>query len=70
MTLLLSIWLACAVCAYLLFRWDDKRRSDRWTYGDRAFCIFMSLGCGPIILLINLLMVLPSPKFWDKPAKW
>jgi uncharacterized membrane protein YsdA (DUF1294 family) len=48
------IWLACSVCAYLIFRADWRKTFNEWTIGERRTTILICV-FGPFALFSALI---------------
>lgn len=65
----LSVWLFFSVITYIVNRWSFSKISSRWTTGDRAGAIFLSL-FGPVGLMAVIGAHLMVVADWSKDAKW
>jgi len=73
-TLIIICWLIMSVIAYFMTRWSIKLEFNTWTLGDRWINIFMSIGLGPIMILVSLFFA--TIHFatiyidWSQKVKW
>ena len=79
--IVLLLWLAAGWKGYQLARlnWIDDMRlmgapeNNRWTQGDRVFCLIASMMGGPIALAADWTVwkMRQPPGGWsDRPASW
>lgn len=68
--IILGAWLLCATVGYLLARHFTHTNTGGWTVGDRNKGLFISVTCGPVLVVVMLVFFVFQDADLDKPSSW
>lgn len=68
-TLIILLWLISIPITYFLIKKDTKKYT-KWTKGERAFSIMISIISGPIGTFFYILYLFIFLDFWSEDSSW